>query len=36
MTLAICRRKVRFDHAGAEETTSETVIRKSFDELPVP
>jgi hypothetical protein len=36
MTPAHYRRKTRFDHAEAEEKTSETVIQKIFDELPVP
>jgi len=29
-------RKARFARAEAEEKTSETVIQKIFDELPVP
>jgi len=38
MTPAICRRKMRFANRAAEagEKTSETVIQKIFDELPVP
>jgi hypothetical protein len=36
MAPAICRRKTRFAQAEAEEKTSETVIQKIFDELPVP